>query len=277
MNVLHEPVTERPHSLRVKRLKELGLQLRHVHVAGALALAGLAREAQVHHLGHPAVGIVRCLVADRRHSQRIGPSASRVLLVLRGAVARAHRAALRLAADPDPVAQFDAAEVATLRGVVERGRNLGQRLARRHAEVLFHRRAIDNLAGVQHVRGVEAAFHVSEGFVHGGAEHLAVPLAANHAVAVFAAQAAAKGEDEVGDVVHDRAHLADVGRVVEVEHGADVQATDAGVAVEGPIRAVLLKRFPEAGGELGQLFRRDGTVFHERDGLAVAHHPEEQW
>ena len=57
--------------------------------------------------------------------QRVRPAAGRVALVLRRAVARAHRAALRLAADAGPVAHLDAAEEPALLRVVEHRRRVG--------------------------------------------------------------------------------------------------------------------------------------------------------
>src|SRR6185312_807494 len=106
---------------------------RHVHVARAFAFARLARQAQVHDVGDPAFAHFRLDAAVQGNAKGIGASAG-------GAVAGAHRAALRLAADADAVAQFNAAEEAALWRIIEGGGNLGRRPAGRHAEVLFHRR-----------------------------------------------------------------------------------------------------------------------------------------
>ena len=45
MNVGHQPMTERARATFVIRLQELGLELGHVHVAGALGFARLAHQA----------------------------------------------------------------------------------------------------------------------------------------------------------------------------------------------------------------------------------------
>ena len=82
--------------------KRLGLEGRHVHPERALALAGLALQAQVE---DPVQAVVseRCLRVRRRkgHDQRVGPSSRGMLLVAGGHVGRAHDATGRLAAEPD--------------------------------------------------------------------------------------------------------------------------------------------------------------------------------
>ena len=50
-----------------------------------------------------------------------------------------------------------------------------------------------------------------------------------------------------------------VGGVLEVQQRADVQAADAGVAVERAVGAVPVQHLAEAGDELRQPLRRDGA------------------
>jgi hypothetical protein len=93
---------------------------------------------------------------------------------------------------------------------------------------------------------------------------------------VLAAEAAVELQHEVGHLPHDRAHGGDAGLLVQVQHGADVQAADAGVAVEGAVGAVAVEDFAESRGELRQALRCDGRVLAERDGLGVAGHPVQE-
>ena len=110
----------------------------------------------------------------------------------------------------------------------------------------------------------------AEGTIDDGAEHLAVPLAAHHAVAVLARQGAAELQHQVGHVLGDAPHPGDLGGVLQVEHRPQMQAADAGMAVEGAVGAMRLEQFAEAGDELRQPCRLDRRVLDEGDRLAVA-------
>src|SRR4029079_17671784 len=83
--------------------EELGLQGRHVHVHRAVVRAALAREAEVERLEDlvvlpdPFDGL-----ALEQLEEQMGAAACRVLLVARDHEARAHDAALRAPALPDP-------------------------------------------------------------------------------------------------------------------------------------------------------------------------------
>ncbi len=144
------------------------------------------------------------------------------------------------------------------------------------AKVLRHPRRIDNLAGVEQAVGVERRFYFAECLVHRRPEHFFVPLATRQTVAVFAAERAAILQYEVRNVRRDAAHSGHVVRVFEVHKRADVQTTDAGVAVESAIRAVAPQRLAEAGDELGQPLRRHRAILHERHRLPVAAHSVQQ-
>ncbi len=93
---------------------------------------------------------------------------------------------------------------------------------------------------------------------------------------MLAAERAAEAQHQVGDLLGDAPHAGDVAGLLEVEDGADVQAADAGVAVEGAVGAVAAQRVAEEGHELRQPLRRHGGVLDERDRLGVAGHRVQQ-
>src|SRR3954471_18069624 len=99
MDETHRVGGARPEPSRVVVEEELRLVRRHVHVDGALALASLAREAEIERLLH-------CLalpsVLERRAfehlEQQVRPASRRVHLFPGRAIARTHGAAALLAA-----------------------------------------------------------------------------------------------------------------------------------------------------------------------------------
>src|SRR5258705_10435312 len=81
--------------------RELDLHARHVHARGALALAALARHAQVERLAHAAVrGAFAAELAGKREAQRVRASAGEMALDVLRAAARAPRAPTELAPMP---------------------------------------------------------------------------------------------------------------------------------------------------------------------------------
>src|SRR5205823_7788439 len=99
---------------------------------------------------------------------------------------------------------------------------------RRVAQALRHWRGIDDRAGVEYTLRVKNVLDLPERLVDDGPEHLLVPLAAGHAVAVLARERAAELEDEIAHLPRDAAHAGYVVGVLQVEHRADVQATNRG-------------------------------------------------
>ncbi len=179
-------------------MQELCFEFRHIDVTGALRLACLALQTQIHHVVDPAlaqkrprllVSLSPCLLvslglSDQSQAQSVRPAAGAVALVARGPERRAHRAALCLPANSRAVAQLNRAEETFLPRIVEdRFRRLR---VGNIAQVLGHRGGIDDLAWVEQVVRIEGALHLPEGFVNHRAEHLAAPFAARQAVAVFA-------------------------------------------------------------------------------------------
>ena len=144
------------------------------------------------------------------------------------------------------------------------------------AEVLGHGRRVDDLARVHDALGVPGLLEFTESVVDPVAKHLAGPDAADDAVAVLAAHGSAKLLDEVGNGVADGDHLVDTLLVLEADQGANVEATDGGVAVVAGGGAVLGDDLVEPAHELAHNRRVHGGVFDERDGLGVAARTHQQ-
>ena len=123
---------------------------------------------------------------------------------------------------------------------------------------------------------IERGFDLPEARLDRVAVHGAVPLAAGVPVPVFAAEGAVELQHQPRHLLGDLPHAGHVFAVFQVQHRANVQAADAGVAVEGAVGPVALDQLAEAVGELGQPGRGDGTIFDERDGLAVPRQAVEQ-
>ena len=146
-------------------LLPLGLEPGHVHVRGALALAGLAGEAEIHHGRElrPRPGVGRRRIGERL-AEHVGPGPGRVLLVERRHVARAHRSAGRrgFAALPHARALLRRPEDAA--GLGEAKQRLVPRLnlARQDPQLRVHRRGVDDLAGIEDPLRIEGPLHAAE-------------------------------------------------------------------------------------------------------------------
>ena len=257
--------------------EELVLELRHVDVRRALRLAGLALEAEVHHLVEPPAGEVRGRHPTRQHrAEGVGAPPRRVLLVPGRHVRGAHGALERLPADADAVAHLHRRREPPLgREVEQRGRRRG-RIARAVAEVLGEPRAVHDVAGVQEVPRVERALEVPVSLEDPGSVHPLEEGAPGPAVPVLARDRAAVLEHQLGDLARDRADLREAARGLEVDDGTDVQAPDGAVAVVGGGGAVTGQDRAEARHELGEVLGVDGRVLDEGDRLPVPLHPEEE-
>ena len=129
------------------------------------ASGGRAVREPSHRSRSPASG--SCLLTCHGEPQRVRPRPRRVALVPRRAVARAHRPALRLAAHARP--RCTSRRSGRTRPASSSRTPSAGRAATRpggDAQVLLHRRGVDDLAGVEHVLRVEAALHLPERLVH---------------------------------------------------------------------------------------------------------------
>ena len=187
-------------------LLPLSLEPGHVDVGGALALAGLAGEAEVEHLGEfwTAPGIGRARIREGR-PEHVGPRPRGVLLVAGGHVAGAHRAAgLRwLAALANPRAPLGRSQHAAGVGEAKDGVVVWLGLTRQDPQGGVHRRSVDDLVGIEDPLWIKEPFDLLKMVVAGIAHHHAEKLTAEPAVAMLAAEAAAILLHKCGNVGGD--------------------------------------------------------------------------
>ena len=182
-----EPVAQPRALSRAKRRKVLALQARHVDVARALGLAGLALEAEVKRaVDFRGRDRVVAELAGEREAQNVRAPARGVLLVARRHVRRAHRAARCLAALSDAIAQLDRAGVAAEVLEAEVRARRGGPVARAEAQVRVQWRRVEDAPRVHDALRVEEALHVAEDAGHLRAPESLVERAARDAVAVLA-------------------------------------------------------------------------------------------
>ncbi len=186
-------------------VQELGLEPGHVDVRGALALAGLAFEAQVEHLADVRVGeAVKPELAGDGEPQQVGAAAGAVLLLAGRLERRAHRPLESLSAGADAGAQLGRRQQAAVGREVEGGWHRGRHITRAIPQVRRQRRGVDDLAGVEQVVRVERTLQLAEGPVQHRAIHLLLERAADQSVAVLARERAAIPEHQLGDLAGDR-------------------------------------------------------------------------
>jgi hypothetical protein len=138
-------------------VEELGLELGHVDVGGALGLARLALEAEVEGLEERLVGQAVGGQGARHHqAEGVGAAPGGVLLVAGDHVARAHRASARLAAGTHARAHLDRPREAPLVREVEDGLfRLDGAVLGADPEVVARVGSGDDLARVHPAVGVE--------------------------------------------------------------------------------------------------------------------------
>ena len=234
--------------LRGARGLHLDLHARHVDAGRAFAPAALARDAELHRLGHLVGGErVRPELPGDRKPQRIGAPARDVALLARHAIGRAHHAAVGFAAGAVVVAHLDRALETAARArigrPVERGLHLLRAILRPVAElaaVIEFRRAHD-LARIEQALRIEPVLHLLERLHQPLAEHELVEFRAHDAVAVLAGMRALVVAHHREGFLGDGAHRLHVLLLAQVQHRAHMQAADRGVRVPGAARAVLLE------------------------------------
>src|SRR5690606_6707956 len=200
----------------------------------------------------------------------VGTGARRVVLVARRHVGGAHRAAAYLAADPGPVAHLDRGCEAPLAGEAQVRLRLQRAVIRAVAQVLSHRRAVDDLSRVHQPVRVEGGLQLTHALVQLGAEDPLVQFAPGQPVAVLAAHHPAKLDRQVRRRLGQLPHRPHPGGRLQAHQRADVEAAGAGVGVEGRAGAVLRHQPQDLADVLGQVFNRDGDVLDAGDRLGVA-------
>ena len=228
-------------------LLPLSLQPGHVDVGGALALAGLAGEAEIHRPGDlgsaPGVGggrVGKCL------PQHVGPGPSGVGLVAGGHVAGAHRAAgrRRLAALADAGAFFGRPQHPAGVSKPKDCLVLGLGLPRHDPQLGVHRWRVDDLAGVEEAGGVKDLLDLLEELIAGVADHHPDELPPQPAVAMLARKAAPVFLDEGRHVGgYPPKHRQPLG-AAEVEQRPQVQLARPGMGIVDTVDAVFFGQQP---------------------------------
>ncbi len=113
-------------------------------------------------------------------------------------------------------------------------------------------------------------FEFAEGLDDVGAEHLRQEFALGLAIAVFAGERAAVGDDEVGGFFHVAAEFCDALGGFQAERQAGVDAAVTVMAELGVGVAVFLRELAEVAQVVAEFFRRDGGVFPGRPGFFLA-------
>ena len=221
--------------------EELGLVGGHVDVDRAFALAALAREAEVERVLDALVAASR-LPSDfalQQLPQQMRAAARGVLLLARDHVARAHRAALVLAARADTdAAQRRAGEAEPWSsGNRKCVSGCGRLVVGAETQVSCGWRASISLPGFILRSRIPERLELAERLHQLLAEHLRQQRGARLAVAVLAGERAAVSDDDVGGAVDEFAELQDARLGLQVEVDAHVDAALAEVAVE---RAVVV-------------------------------------
>ena len=305
----HEPRAQRGAVAVVPVLQQLGAQAGHVDIGGTLAAAALAGEALVEHLlelgnvEHLAAAAGRQGLAvpatGEQLAQHVGAGAGRTGLVAADLVGRAHGAAhgAGLAAVAGAVALLDGAHErmhlaagarGALRGAVVEGAlpvEVGAVVAPLACDGIglpdvvaqhrVHGQGVDNLVEVEQPVGVPALLDLTHELVGGLAILQADELAAQAAVAMLAADAAAVPLDQQGGVVGYLAEQRAVVGRLEVEDGAQVQLAGADVAIVDAAGVEALQQLPEVAHVGGQALRSHGGVLDDAGGLGVALHAAE--
>ena len=248
----------------------LHLQPRHVHPRRALGGARAARQAEVQRLGQPGVGQAQVEIALDGGAQQHRAPARGVPLIAQCLVRRAHHG-VRPAALAVAIAGLGRALQAA--GGVERdGRaDVVQGGGGLDAQALIERLGVGDDSRVEDALGIERALHRVEAPQQVVVVHAWQQLAAKPAVAVLARKRPAVCGNDVGNRLGHPAHLRRRPRRAQVDHGPDVQAAHARVAVPDGVTHALVVEYPaHLAGERRQLLGRHRRVLDEGDGLLIA-------
>jgi hypothetical protein len=252
--------------------EELGLVRGDVDGDRAVALAALAREAEVERLLH--VRVAPALLPDRlpvQHlEQQAGAPARRVHLLARDHVTRAHRPALGAAALADAEAALRRRrEAPAVARETEVRLDPPRAVGGPEPQVRVERVGLDQLVRVQLEVRVPDRLELAECLHELRPEHLRQQLGVRLPVAVLARERAAVGEDEVGRVLHEGAEPAHALGRLEVEGDARVDAALSVVAEEDAVVAVPVEELPEVAQVRAEPLGRDGRVLPAGPGLEL--------
>ena len=100
-------------------------------------------------------------IARQGRPQQIGPTTGAMLLFARDHVARAHRPGGRLATDPRAIAHFNSPMKALVFRKVDVLAHRLNFVVAAKAQLLGHRRAVNDVAWVEQVVRIERVFHLA--------------------------------------------------------------------------------------------------------------------
>ena len=260
-------VLERVKAALVALREELGFIGGHVDLDGALGFAGLATEAEVERFVDGFT--LKALFAQRAGEhlpEQAGAAAGGVLLQAGGAVTGTHDAAGGVAAGADTDAAvggmgegavvFGEHEVCFERGLLRCGGDVAEVF-----DGVVDADSVNELAGIHVVVRVPEDLELAEGVHQFRPEHLWQERTARLSVAVFAAERAADGENDIGGAVEELAEVAQALWSVEVEVDAHVDAALTVVAVERTAVAVLGHQRGDAAEVFAEARGRNGGIF----------------
>src|SRR5215471_13973448 len=101
-------------------------------------------------------------------------------------------------------------------------------------------------------------------------------MTSGQSVAMLAAHAAAKFENQVSNLVGHVFHHLDLASIFGIDEGPDVKTTHAGMAVVAGAGIVFVNHITKANKELRQLYRLDGAIFDERNRFTLPLHAKQK-
>ncbi len=172
--------------------QNLDFHARHIDASWALALAGFARDAQLHRFGH-VIGAERILpkLAGKREAKRVGAPPRHMHFIAGRPVRRAHCAPFEFAAGAIVVAHLDgplqAADGAWIGGPIELRPKIVDMIVWRIAEqtAIVKTRSPHDLARIEQTRRIKNVLDLLESPHQLRAEHRLVEFAASQTVAMF--------------------------------------------------------------------------------------------
>ena len=248
------------------------LETGHVNAGRTLGLARLAANTQIHHLGQPfVIQTVQQAAIGQGRSQGVGPGTSRVAFITRGHERRTHRAHQTLATLADAAAHAGQTGHAAVAREVEVGSDAACHYIRAGAEILIHRRGVDDLAGIEQPVRIESSLDLAERGHQRRAEHLLRPTRSHESVTVLAGHRPAELQHQIRNSIRDPVQTLHIVGLAKIQHRADMNAPDAGMGVVTHLAYTLLgEQLLHTLDVIPKTMRIDCGVFDKRVGLAIA-------
>ena len=129
---------------------------------------------------------------------------------------------------------------------------------------------MDNLAGIEHVGGIEGGFHFTECIVDRRSEHLFLEGRPHQSIAVFTGKGAAVFQHQIGHFRGDGLKAFHTLRALQIDDGPNVQQPNRCVRIEAGLCVIFRQNLLEVFDVIPQALRRHRSIFDERDRLGVA-------